>query len=240
MFFDFQFMKKYIGSLLIFLLLLSSCATKNYRIQSITGSFVEIDSSFDKGTDPGIIALVDSYKDRLDKEMSVVIGYVPQTLTIDYPEMSLVHFTSSVMKLFGDMHVEGGVDFSLINIYAHRSALIQGPVTIGNMYEVYSYDSKLELLELKGNDLEKVFEQFVRSRRGGVSSNVEIVAEGSRLLSVTINGKLIDKERLYKIITIDYLAEGNDSFSALKNASANISFDITLRDLMIDYIKNNP
>ena len=71
----------------------------------------------------------------------------------------------------------------------------------------------------------------------GISSNVKLVISDRKTQSVTIDGKPIDNDKIYSIATLDYLADGNNGMDAFLNASEISDTGITLRDIMIDYVK---
>ena len=222
---------------LVFVVLLSSCTTKPYQIQSIEGSVVVIDSTFDKYANPEMIELLNMYRAELDRQMSVVIGEAARTLTKDAPKYELVFLTSDIMKLFGDLDIEGGVDLSFINTGGHRTSLNKGAITIGNTFEIYPFDNAIVYVDLKGEYLSKIFEQFAKISPQGFSSNVQLIIQDKKAVSVLINGQKIDENKSYKIITVDYLSEGNDGLEELKNASSIYRSNIFLRDMIISYVK---
>ncbi|MDD3980382.1 MAG: 5'-nucleotidase, partial [Proteiniphilum sp.] len=41
----------------------------------------------------------------------------------------------------------------------------------------------------------------------------------------------------YRVVTLDYLAEGNDNMTAMRNALTQHNTGVTLRDVMIDHVK---
>ncbi|MCL2649562.1 MAG: 5'-nucleotidase C-terminal domain-containing protein [Candidatus Azobacteroides sp.] len=221
----------------VFVALLSSCAAKTYQIQSIKGSSVIIDSSFDKYANPQMVDLLNKYKIELDKQMSVVIGEASRTLTKEAPGYELTFLTSDVMKQFGDSNTTGGVDLAFMNVEGHRAALNKGIITIGSIFEIYSFDNALVYVDLKGEYLSEIFEQFAQTKPQGFSSNVQLIIQDKKVISVLINGEKIDNNKSYKIITLDYLAEGNDGMEGLKKASSVYLSGVLLRDMMIDYVK---
>ena len=230
---------KHFGLGLVFAALLSSCAVKTYQIQSIEGSAVEIDSNFDKHANPQMIELLDRYKVELDKQMSVVIGEAARTLTKTAPEYELVFLTSDAMKQFGDSNTAEGVDLSFVNVGGHRTALNKGVITVGSIYEIYSFDNALVYVDLKGEYLAKIFAQFAQTSPQGFSSNVQLTIQEGKVVSCLINGQQIDDNKIYKIITLDYLAEGNDGMDELKNASSVSLSGVLLRDMMINYVEQH-
>ena len=52
-----------------------------------------------------------------------------------------------------------------------------------------------------------------------------------------MDGKPIDENKIYHISTLDYLADGNNDMDAFRNAVKKTDTGITLRDIMIDYVK---
>lgn len=217
-------------------ILLFSC-NQQYRITEMSGTIVEMNSSFDRPPHREMEALVQTYKTQLDREMNVVIGKSSQFMDYRRPESLLTNLTSDVMKSYGDEHLPDGADVGVMNVHGHRATLPAGNVTIGNLYEIYSFDNTITFLELKGSDLSKIFDAYARIGGAGISSNVKLVIDGKKVKSVTIDGRPIDKDKIYHIVTLDYLAEGNDNMAAFRNAVTSVNTGVTLRDVMIDWIR---
>ena len=113
----------------------------------------------------------------------------------------------------------------------------KGEVTVGNLYEIYSFDNTVALLELKGSDLNKIFDAYARIGGAGISSNVRLLIEEGKVKSVTVGGQPVDENRVYHVVTVDYLAEGNDNMNAFRDAISLTDTGITLRDVMIEWAK---
>ncbi len=215
---------------------LLSCKSQ-YQIAEMSGTIVEMDSSFDSQPNSEVRTFVQSYKAELDKEMNMIIGSSAQFMDYKRPESLLTNLTSDVMKAYGDEHLAGGADLGVMNVHGHRATMPMGPVTIGNMYEIYSFDNTITFLDLKGSDLREMFDAYARIGGAGISSNVKLVIEGRKVKSVTIDGNPINDNAIYHIVTLDYLADGNDNMSAFRNAINSVNTGITLRDVMIDFVK---
>lgn len=209
--------------------------SQEYAISSKEGKIVEMNSS--QGSHPEMQALVDKYKVVLDKEMDEVLGTSSQFMQKGRPESLLTNLTSDVMREYGDNYFDEGADVSIMNVNGHRATLPKGDITMRNLFEIYSFDNTIVFLELKGEDLMQIFEANARIGGAGLSSNVHLVVKDRKLVSAKLNGEPIDNNKTYNIATIDYLADGNDSMSALKNALSMNDTGVTLRDVMIDYVK---
>jgi 2',3'-cyclic-nucleotide 2'-phosphodiesterase (5'-nucleotidase family) len=191
-----------------------------------------------KNPDPKAVAYIDGYKRQLDREMNHVIGRSEQAMSAGKPESLLTNFTSDVMMLL-DVQITGGkADLSIMNVQGHRASMPEGEITTGNIFEIYSFDNMLAVLHLKGADLLDVFRAYARIGGAGISSTVRLVIRNGQLIDAKINGQPVDDRKIYTIITLDYLAEGNDDMEALKKAVSVKNTGITLRDYMLDYIKS--
>ena len=153
------------------------------------------------------------------------------------PESLLTNFTSDVMKEYGDKHIKKGADVAIMNVNGHRATLPKGEITLGNLFEVYSFDNTISFLEVKGSDLTKIFEANARIGGAGISSNAHLVVKDKKLKNATLDGKPIDNNKIYNVVTIDYLADGNDNMSAFRDAVSMQDTGVTLRDIMIDYVR---
>jgi len=210
---------------------------QSYHVTEMTGTLVEMDSSFELRPHRKMQSLVLSYKTGLDREMNEVIGYSARFMDYKRPESLLTNLTSDVMKAYGDEHLPNGADVGVMNVHGHRATLPKGEITVGNLYEIYSFDNTITFLELKGSDLKNIFDAYARIGGAGISSNVRLVTEEGNVKSVTIDGKPVSDEKVYRIVTLDYLAEGNDNMAAFRNALSQHNTGITLRDVMIEYVK---
>lgn len=217
-------------------ILLFSC-NPTYRVSNTSARIVEMDATFEAPPHHKMEVLVQSYKSELDRKMNVVIGKSAQYMQYRRPESLLTNLTSDVMKAYGDEHIPDGATIGVMNVHGHRATLPAGDITIGNLYEIYSFDNTITFLDLKGSDLKKIFEAYARIGGAGISSNVRLVVNDKKVKSVTIDGQSIDNNKVYHIVTLDYLAEGNDNMSAFRDAVSCMNTGITLRDIMIDWVK---
>ena len=216
---------------------LMSCK-QPYTLTRVTGTIVAIDSTFDTANGSKMEILVNKYKTKLDREMQQVIGTSSRLMDYGRPESLLTNLTSDVMKAYGDEHLPNGVDVAVMNVYGHRANLPQSSLTVGNLYETYSFDNTITFLDLKGSELQKIFESYARLGGAGISGNVKLRIKDKKLVSATVSGKPVDNHKTYKIATLDYLADGNDGMSAFRNSENISNTGITLREVMINYVKD--
>ena len=90
---------------------------------------------------------------------------------------------------------------------------------------------------MTGEQLLDLFRRFAAVGGQGISGAQLTVSKDGQLLGATVNSKAIEKEQNYRIATIDYLAEGNDGMSTLREGKDRQLFDtLTLRQVVTNYI----
>ncbi|MFR9165631.1 MAG: 5'-nucleotidase C-terminal domain-containing protein [Dysgonomonas sp.] len=221
------------------LMMLASCgANQQYTVSSVTGERVLVTPT--DHPDIGMLELVSHYKAKLDREMNVVIGESDDYMPFGKPESLLTNFTSDVMMLLDTKYTEGTKpDLTVMNVNGHRAPMPEGDITVGDLFEVYSFDNELAVVKLKGSDLLDLFDSYAKMGGSGISSNVRlIISKDGKLIDAKVNGKPVDKDKIYTVVTLDYLAEGNDGMDAFKKSLSVYKPGIILRDYMIEYVKS--
>jgi 2',3'-cyclic-nucleotide 2'-phosphodiesterase (5'-nucleotidase family) len=224
------------GTFFIAVAMTTACAKKQYTVKSIEVTRVEMNSVWEPAANTPMQALVDSLHAQMIAETQTVIGTAGQTLTKGKPQSLLGNFTADAMLDYAS-GLWGAVDFAVINIGGIRNILNQGRITIGNMYEAFPFDNRIVLLELQGETVKDFFDSIAEKEGGGLSENIELVIKDKAVQSLLIGGKAVDGNKIYRIATVDYLAEGNDRMEALAKAVKVTDSNRLLRDVLIEYIK---
>ena len=88
----------------------------------------------------------------------------------------------------------------------------------------------------KGSELKKMFDSFTEKRNAPLA-NVQATYRNGKLLSYTISGAPLVEDKLYTIITINFLAVGGDEFLSQVNFESTLYLDMPVRDVFINEIK---
>ena len=229
-------MKKVKSGLFVLICFLSACGQSEYRMASVESSRVIMDSKWDAKANPELAALVATYKSRLEAETSESIGIAAQTLRKGFPQSLLSNFTADAMQQIAE-ELWGDIDFSVMNMGGLRASLNQGAITAGSLYEVYPFENRLVLLELPGKAVKEFFDYVAFQGGQGLSGTVCLVVKKRKVESLKIGGKSLDTNKNYRIVTIDYVADGNDGMVAFRKATKREDSDKQLRNWMIEYVK---
>ena len=196
---------RYLGEITIDLDSLSS--TPEYRL-------LRVDSRLDNRVDPAIESILSPYRDEVDRMNRKVVTKTHRFLEKDGDE--LLNFVSDFVDMRG-RQLADNVDFAILNKGGLRHNLPKGNVTEGEIITLVPFFNKIQVIEVPGDSIAAVFDVMARTDGNGVSHQVEAtyIPGLDRCTSITINGKELDPNRIYRIATIDYLANGGDYMSPL-------------------------
>lgn len=219
------------------LLLISCNSSRHYTITEITGEYIPVLAA--QNPDKNLEDFVSRYKMQLDREMNVRIGTSSQYMTTGAPESLLTNLVTDVMMQVDKKYTENyPIDAAFMNVHGIRSPIAEGNIVVGDIYSAFPFDNTLTLLRIKGKYLNDIFAAIAKSEMVGVSGNIKIIVKDKKVISSTINNMPLKEEKLYTIITLDYLADGNDTMDAFKKAEYIKPTGITLREYMLNYVQN--
>ncbi len=230
-------------SLLITLLFLGSISCNPiHQIQSteVSNHMVSPDNML---ADERITSLYLPYKMQLDQEMDVVIGMTTESLVKGKPESKLTNYLADLMleesRKVAEENGYGLVpDVSFLNYGGIRTGFPQGEITIRKVFELMPFENELVLLELKGSDMQ-AFLDYVASIGGDCIGGVRFVISDEKATEARIANQELKMGDTYWLATSDYVADGGDNYSMLKNAVQRINTGAKIRDLIIRYMKRS-
>jgi 2',3'-cyclic-nucleotide 2'-phosphodiesterase (5'-nucleotidase family) len=201
-----------------FVAMVMSCAT-HYQVTDVQRTRLLIDQNYEQATTEEVKAYMQPFTAEVDKLMKPVLGTAAKDLVTGRPEAPLSNLLPDIFVWAGKLYGEKP-DFSVYNTNGIRASIAKGDITIGDVFEVAPFDNKITFLTLSGEKVKELMEQIAYRKGEGVSHEVRmtITPEG-KLLSATIGGKEIDPNASYRIVTIDYVAHGNDRMTAFKSGT---------------------
>jgi len=119
------------------------------------------------------------------------------------------------------MRVAQNGDFAFTNTGGLRADLPMGDITVGELMRVEPFGNALVVVDMSGRDILRIFERKSSRGSSGIAfSGAKVVVDpdapfGSRVLELTIAGQPVDLDRTYRVVTTDYLMEGNSGLDFL-------------------------
>jgi 2',3'-cyclic-nucleotide 2'-phosphodiesterase (5'-nucleotidase family) len=180
--------------------------------------------------DPAIKAIVDKHNAKLDEDLNVPVGETK--VMLDSQRASVRTAESNMGNLIADaMRAGVKADIAISNGGGIRGDRTYDAGTVLTRKDVLTelpFGNVTVLLEMTGADVLAALENGVSQveekagrfpQVSGLSFTYDPkAAAGSRVVSVTIGGKKLDKAKTYKVATNDYMAGGGDGYAVMKKA----------------------
>ncbi|MGN0186888.1 MAG: 5'-nucleotidase C-terminal domain-containing protein [Paludibacteraceae bacterium] len=211
--------------------LLGACRRANPEIVSAELVPITADSVV---ADSAMLQLIAPYKTAQAVEMNVVIGESDQLMRAELPEGLLNAFVSDAMLAFGNALKP--TDMAITNFGGLRNDLPQGAVTVGHVLQIMPFDNALVFIELKGADMRRLADA-IAAKGGEVETGMTLTIRNGKAENVSVGGCPIDDERIYRIITTDYLSYGSDHLEPLADYTHIEGLGTMLRDALTNYIR---
>jgi 2',3'-cyclic-nucleotide 2'-phosphodiesterase (5'-nucleotidase family) len=193
--------------------------TTHYQIANVSRQRILVDKRFDAAPDARGMAFLAPYKQKVDSVMGPVMGIAARDMDKRRPESEISNLLPDILVWAGKDYGEQP-DFGVYNIGGIRAALSKGVVTYGDINDIAPFENKIAFITLTGKKVTELFQQIAKRGGEGVSHGVELViTSDGQLLSARLKGQEIDPEREYRVVTIDYIAQGNDGMPAFKDGT---------------------
>ena len=218
----------------------TSC-TSQYKVVNVDRTCVVIDDRFDQSPDSAALALVAPYKVAVDSISCPVVGRAANSMERCKPESRLSNLLSDIL-VWGAQRVGEKPSFAIYNMGGIRATLTAGEVTYGDILDVAPFENKLCVISLTGEQVLTLMNEIASRGGEGVSGSVRmVITKDNKLSSIKIDGKEIDKNKTYRIATLDYLAQGNDGMPTLGKGTdiKSLTEDkYNVRFIIMDYFKS--
>ena len=215
---------------------LCSCTQKEQTLRIEAGN-IKVTAIENNSGAAEVRAILERNKAYVDSIKSPVLGEAAVALEKYIPESPLMNFAADALMEMAQLHSEQKIDIAITNKGGLRSNIATGTVTFGDVYNVFTFENRLALLTLTGEQLTLLCKEIAKVGGEAISGmRLEITKEG-KLVDATVNGKAIEPQATYRIATLDYLAQGNDNLTTLAQGADLEVTKLLLRDLMVEYIK---
>jgi 2',3'-cyclic-nucleotide 2'-phosphodiesterase (5'-nucleotidase family) len=215
--------------------LFATAQNQNYHYE-----MVKMDSTFDKGADLTIETYLFHLKQEKDKVMDQFIGNSKTILSSFPPASPLSNLLVDMLFEWGNNYLNqkkmAKADLALLNFGGIRAALPQGRITIGDVYQAAPFDNTVAFVNVKGSELKNMFNAFTEKRNAPMA-NVQTIYQNGRLLSYTIGGFPLENDKIYTIVTINFLALGGDEFLSPVTSESIMYLETPVRDVFIEEIR---
>lgn len=199
--------------------------------------------------DPAVAKIISDYRNQLDIKMKEVVGKT--TVALDGERQTVRLKESNLANVIADSLREmTGADIALQNGGGVRASINAGDITLESVYAALPFDNTVVMVEASGQVIWDALEHGVSSYPGAAGGFLQVSGleytfdaskePGSRIVEVLVNGKPIEKNKLYKVVTNDFLTGGGDKFTMLKeNTKLLVKTKSYLRDAFYEYLQKH-
>ena len=225
---------------LTFLLSVSCGTPKNY-ITKIEGKEIVVTNEHKEVAE--IENFIKPYKDHIDTELNIVLAYSPQTLD------KTGVWQTPIGNLLADITLQRGnlvfnsrekkdLDLCLLNNGSIRSILPKGNVTLKTAFEIMPFENSAIVVTLKSEQILEMVNYIISEKKPHPISGIQFtIDKNNQPKNILIQGKPLENNTLYNVVTSDYLANGGDKMDFFKKGTAIYDLDYKLRNIIIDYFK---
>ena len=217
-----------------------SCAEHKYYITKIEGKEIVVTNN--NKEIPEIAAYIKPYREHIDQELNAPISYAPETLD------KSGKWQTTIGNLLADITLQRGntifytrenkkIDLCILNNGGIRSIIPKGKITLKTAFEVMPFENTSIVVALKGEQILEMVNYFISEKKPHPISGITFTISINGPKNILIQGKPIENERVYYVITNDYLANGGDKMDFFKKGIASYDLNYKLRNILIDYFK---
>ena len=220
-----------------------SCAEKKYHVSRIEGTKIGIENTLSESSE--IENFIKPYRDNINTDLSQVLSFAPITLDKNGTwQTSAGNFLSDITlektnPVF-QKRENKSIDICLLNHGGIRSIIPSGNITARTAYEVMPFENTTIVVGLKGEQIEEIANYIVSEKKPHPLSGMSfVIAKDKSVKDILVQGKPLDKNKIYYVVTSDYLVNGGDNMIFFKKSVEKYDLDYKLRNVMIDYFKTN-
>ena len=241
-------LKNYNVALKHFVLLLTfiaviSCAEKKYAVTKIEGKEIGIT---DKNSEVAEIEnFIKPYRDKIDADLNTVLSNAPETIDKSGEwQTPMGNFLADITfeksnKVF-QLREKKSVDICLLNHGGIRTIIPKGDVTARNAFEIMPFENTVVVVVLKGEQVLDIVNYIITEKKPHPLKGMTFtIDKDNKPKNILVNNSPLDLDKIYYVVTSDYLSYGNDNMLFFKKGIQKYNLDYKLRNIIIDYFKEN-
>jgi 2',3'-cyclic-nucleotide 2'-phosphodiesterase (5'-nucleotidase family) len=223
------------------ILLFIACVQQKMFVTKIEGKEIGIT---DKNKEiPAIEEFIKPYRENIDKDLNAILAYAPQTIDKTGEWQTnignlLADVTLQKSNLIFNSREKKNIDICLLNHGGIRSIISKGNVTARTAYEIMPFENSAVIVALKSDQITEIANYIITEKKPHPLSGLTFTIGKDKIAkNLVVNGKPLDNEKTYYVVTSDYLANGGDNMTFLKKGINTYTIDYKLRNVLIDYFK---
>jgi 2',3'-cyclic-nucleotide 2'-phosphodiesterase (5'-nucleotidase family) len=228
---------------IFYALFLCSCSHNVQKINRIEGKLIPV--SEETTLDEDIENFVKPYREHLESEMSEVLAYAPQFMDANRAddETMMGNFLADISYKRANpvfnKRTGKNIDFVLLNIGGIRAKIQKGDVTVRDAYEVMPFENIFVVAKLSYEAVNELITYLEKSGNPHpISHQLRVTFRNDDVRKVLLQGKPLDPNKSYYVLTNDYLFNGGDRMDFFQKATEKYVLDYKVRAALLDELKD--
>jgi len=233
-------MRKIIALLAIFIAI--SCSKEKQSVSKIEGKRININDSIT--TNQEIEDFIKPFRKRIQEDMNKVLSYARKDMHKNDGKLEttignlMADLVKSQSEPIYKKRTEKSIDICILNHGGIRAPIPAGPIKTRTAFNVMPFENSIVVAELTAENVHGMIDYLVKAKRAHPISGLTIkLDQNDKLVEALVNGKPIEANKTYAVVTSDYLQNGGDRMDFLKNPESLEILDYKIRNAMIDYFK---
>jgi len=203
------------------------------------------------GPDFAVNEMLTPYVEAANASLKEVIGTATDTFIFGnrltrYQETALGNMITDANVWFLRNVSNQRIDFAFHNGGNIRAELVRGPITREQILTILPFENYLYIVSMTGSQIIELFDFIATIPQGNggfpqfsadVRYTIDKTAGNGVIRNLTIGGAPVDRNRIYRFCTNDYILGGGDGYTAMLNASDQFNVSLLLSYAVIEYIR---
>ena len=207
-----------------------------FTVREAPIDFTEIDAVIAPA--PDIEAMIAPYREQLEERLAQVVGHAAGDFVKDDPEGALENLVADALLDAVQDLANDTVHVVLLNDGGLRVPIAAGPILMRHAYELLPFENYVAVMSLTGGQLERLADEIALTR-GEPIAGWTMELDGDDAVNVRVGGDPIDPARVYRLATVDFLANGGGNWPVLWEAGTRPREDlgVLIRDAFVAYLR---
>ncbi|PRB61558.1 bifunctional UDP-sugar hydrolase/5'-nucleotidase [Erwinia billingiae] len=213
-----------------------------HKVTNADGSVSWINYTQEIAKNPAMMKLLTPFQKKGEAQLGVKIGSVNGHLEGDRSKVRFVQTNLSRLILASQME-RTKADFAVMSGGGVRDSIESGTITYKDVLKVQPFGNTLTYVEMKGSDVEKylavVANKQVDSGAYAQFANVSLVAYGTGVSEIKINGEPLQADKMYRMATLSFNATGGDGYPPVNQLPGYVNTGFVDAEVLKQYIQNH-
>lgn len=225
-------------------LLLAVGCRSNRSITAISGTEIKLVDSLK--AEEKVAQFILPYKKSLDQKLDTILCYNPEQLDKSTGKWQtnignwMAQSCFTICNPICEKNFGTKIDVALFNHGGIRASLPKGNVTLRNAFKIMPFENTAVVETLDSEQIIAICKHIITEEKPhplyGLTFTID---ENGNATDIKIQGKPIEKNKKYLVLTSDYLANGGDKMTFFQNSEKRLDLQLKLRDVIIQSFKKN-